>query len=91
MQQIRDWVKNERDQMQQQSKKSKKENQSTSVRPRLSSICLVANASLSLLNLACHLLDLQVKRLAEDFTNEGGFTERLYRVRKAKRMNEKGY
>jgi four helix bundle suffix protein len=48
---------------------------------------LVANAALSLLNLACYLLDRQVERLAEDFENEGGFTERLYRVRTEKRRN----
>ncbi len=51
----------------------------------LSPSCLAANAALSLLNLACYLLDRQVARLAEDFENEGGFTERLYRVRTAKR------
>lgn len=51
----------------------------------LSSGCLAANAALSLLNLACYLLDRQVERLAQDFENEGGFTERLYRVRSAKR------
>ncbi|MFH1963989.1 MAG: four helix bundle suffix domain-containing protein [Acidobacteriota bacterium] len=45
----------------------------------LSSVCLAANAALSLLNLACCLLDRQVGRLAVDFENEGGFTERLYR------------
>ncbi|WP_025323693.1 four helix bundle suffix domain-containing protein [Deferrisoma camini] len=48
----------------------------------LPSACLVANAALSLLNLACHLLDRQVERLARDFEREGGFTERLYRHRK---------
>jgi len=47
--------------------------------------CLVANAALSLLNLACYLLDRQVEGLARDFTREGGFTERLYRVRTAAR------
>lgn len=51
----------------------------------LSSACLAANATLSLLNLACYLLDRQVERLALDFEKEGGFTERLYRVRNAKR------
>ncbi len=51
----------------------------------LSSSSLVANAALSLLNLACHLLDRQIAKLAEDFENEGGFTERLYRVRTEKR------
>ncbi|MGI6393168.1 MAG: four helix bundle suffix domain-containing protein [bacterium] len=46
---------------------------------------LAANAALSLLNLACHLLDRQIEKLAKDFENEGGFTERLYRVRTEKR------
>ncbi len=53
----------------------------------LSSACLAANAALSLLNLACHLLDRQLSALATAFENEGGFTERLYRVRNAKRGN----
>lgn len=51
----------------------------------LSSSCLAANGALSLLNLACYLLDRQVERLAHDFENKGGFTERLYKVRTAKR------
>lgn len=51
----------------------------------LSSACLAANAALSLLNLACYLLDRQVARLAHDFENGGGFSERLYRVRTARR------
>ncbi len=53
--------------------------------PSLTSACLAANGALSLLNLACWLLDRQVARLAEDFENEGGFSERLYRVRKNRR------
>ena len=40
-----------------------------------------ANAALTLLAVACPLLERQVARLATDFENEGGFTERLYRVR----------
>ena len=55
--------------------------------PSLSSACLAANGVLSLLNLACHLLDRQVERLARDFEKEGGFTERLYRIRSEKRRN----
>ena len=51
----------------------------------LSSAVLAANAALSLLNLACYLLDRQVERLARDFEDAGGFTERLYRVRSARR------
>jgi four helix bundle suffix protein len=46
---------------------------------------LAANAALTLLAVACALLDRQVARLAEEFENKGGFTERLYRVRKQKR------
>ena len=41
----------------------------------------LANAALSLLNLACFLLDQQIKAQAAAFEREGGFTERLYRVR----------
>jgi four helix bundle suffix protein len=60
--------------------------QCSSVSPlSLSSACLAANAALSLLNLACYLLDRQVERLARDFEKEGGFTERLYRIRSARR------
>jgi four helix bundle suffix protein len=46
---------------------------------------LAANAALSLLNLVCYLLNRQIERLALDFENEGGFSERLYRVRSTKR------
>ncbi|MBW6511043.1 MAG: four helix bundle suffix domain-containing protein [Desulfuromonadaceae bacterium] len=46
---------------------------------------LAANAALTLLAVACALLDRQVARLAEDFESKGGFTERLYRTRKQKR------
>lgn len=38
---------------------------------------LAANAALSLLNLACHLLDRQLAAQAESFEKEGGFSERL--------------
>lgn len=50
-----------------------------------SSAELVANAALSLLNLACHLLDKQIAAQEKAFVEEGGFTERLYRVRSARR------
>ena len=46
---------------------------------------LAANAALSLLNLACYLLDRQVAAQAAAFTEEGGFTERLYRIRSQNR------
>lgn len=59
---------------------STKSTLSTKTYPELS-----ANAVLVLLAVACPLLDRQVERLAKDFENEGGFTERLYKVRSAKR------
>jgi four helix bundle suffix protein len=46
-----------------------------------SSAELVANGALSLLNLCCYLLDRQLATLEKKFVAEGGFTERLYRVR----------
>ena len=55
---------------------------STKIYPELS-----ANAALVLLKVACSLLDRQVERLAQDFEKEGGFTERLHRVRTAKRRS----
>jgi len=42
---------------------------------------LAANAALSTLHLACRLLDKQISHLAQEFEQNGGFTERLYRVR----------
>lgn len=71
---------------------SKNKNQS-SVKVRdglcksVSDSTLVANAALSLLNLCCYLLDRQLAAQAKVFETEGGFTERLYRVRSAKRKS----
>lgn len=53
--------------------------------PSVSSSTLAANAALALLNLCCHLLDRQLAAQAQGFEKEGGFTERLYRVRQQKR------
>jgi len=70
---------------------SKQENEqdghvlSTSLFPQLS-----ANTALVLIGVACALLDRQVERLAKDFETEGGFTERLYRVRQEARRHSKG-
>lgn len=55
---------------------------STKTYPELS-----ANAALILLAVACSLLDRQVERMAQDFEKDGGFTERLYKVRTAKRRS----
>jgi four helix bundle suffix protein len=53
--------------------------------PSMTSAALAANADRSLLNLACYFLDRQVAAQSESFEKEGGFTERLYRVRTARR------
>lgn len=53
----------------------------------VTSSALVANAALSLLNLCCHLLDRQLAAQAQAFESEGGFTERLYRVRSQRRRS----
>ena len=45
----------------------------------------IANAALSLINLACYLLTRQLAAQARAFEREGGFSERLYRVRSQKR------
>jgi four helix bundle suffix protein len=55
----------------------------------MASSCLVANAVLSLLNVACHLLDRQLAAQARAFEQEGGFTERLYHQRIRARDSEK--
>ena len=51
----------------------------------MSSAELVANAALSLLNLACYFLDRQLAAQEKAFLAEGGFTERLYRIRSQRR------
>ncbi len=51
----------------------------------VSSAQLVANAALSLLNLCCYFLDRQLAAQAAAFVEEGGFTERLYKVRSERR------
>lgn len=48
---------------------------------------LAANAALVLIGVACALLDRQITAQAAAFMAEGGFTERLYRLRSAHRRN----
>jgi len=48
---------------------------------------IAANAALSLLVVACSLLDRQINAQAHAFEKQGGFTERLYKIRKEKRNN----
>jgi four helix bundle suffix protein len=46
---------------------------------------IAANAALVLIAVACSLLDRQIAAQSSAFEKEGGFTERLYRVRTARR------
>ena len=46
---------------------------------------LAANAAICLIHQANYLLDQQLRALEKDFLEEGGFTERLYRIRSQKR------
>jgi four helix bundle suffix protein len=46
---------------------------------------MAANAILVLIAVATSLLDRQVARLARDFEEQGGFTEKMYRVRSARK------
>lgn len=48
---------------------------------------LAANAALTLIAVACSLLDRQLAAQAAAFEKDGGFTERLYRARSAKRSS----
>jgi four helix bundle suffix protein len=46
---------------------------------------IAANGALTLLAVACSLLDRQIAALEKIFVEQGGFTERLYRVRTERR------
>jgi four helix bundle suffix protein len=50
---------------------------------------IAANAALILITVASSLLDRQLAAQAAAFEREGGFTERLYRVRSNARKNTK--
>jgi len=45
----------------------------------------VATAALSLRNLCCYFLDRRLASLEKAFLEDGGFTERLYRLRSQSR------
>jgi four helix bundle suffix protein len=79
------WVRKEKARQNQTAATKNPDCLSLSVSESLPSSAIVANGVLSLLNLTCYLLDKQVKRLAADFLNDGGFSERLYRERSKKR------
>jgi four helix bundle suffix protein len=44
-----------------------------------------ANGALALIAVACSLLDRQIAAQEKTLLKEGGFTERLYRIRKARK------
>ncbi len=60
---------------------------SVSVRVPFAAVC-AANGALSLLNLCIHLIGRQLEAQADAFEKEGGFTERLYRLRSQRRRQE---
>lgn len=49
---------------------------------------IAANAALVLIAVACSLLDRQLASLAKSFLDEGGFTERMYRLRSQRRRQQ---
>ena len=49
---------------------------------------IAANTMICLINQETFLLARQISRLAEDFEKNGGFTERLYRIRSEKRKQQ---
>ena len=57
---------------------------SVSGRPPFPAVC-AANGALSLLNLCIYLTKRQLDAQADAFEQEGGFTERLYRIRSQRR------
>jgi len=50
---------------------------------------VAANTLLCLANQGIYLLERQIERLEHDFVEQGGFTERLYRVRSERRKHQK--
>ncbi|NTU57673.1 MAG: four helix bundle protein [Chlorobiaceae bacterium] len=48
---------------------------------------IAANAALTLIAVANSLLDRQIDSLARSFESEGGFTEKLYRIRSMRKRN----
>ncbi|OQX18009.1 MAG: hypothetical protein BWK76_08880 [Desulfobulbaceae bacterium A2] len=51
----------------------------------------MTNVALALLAVACSLLDRQLSAPACSFETEGGFTERVYRVRTQHRASSTGF
>lgn len=86
LQEVQEWVAAEH----QEARKPDSRSMSVGDLPcsSLSSPALAANAALSLLNLACFLLDRQLSAQSSDFLEQGGFQERLYRMRSERRRKQ---
>lgn len=54
---------------------------------KINSGAIAANAALVILEVTCVLLDRQIAAQADAFQREGGFTERLYHMRKTAKKN----
>lgn len=52
---------------------------------------IAANGVLALIAVACSLLNRQIASLEKAFMEEGGFTERLYKVRSERRNRAQDY
>lgn len=77
---VAEWVKEVRNGLYGPDGRGKKEASIQSIKS-MTYAEVAANAAHVLVGVACALLDRQIESLAAAFENEGGFTERLYRVR----------
>jgi four helix bundle suffix protein len=50
---------------------------------------VACNTMIALINQETYLLSRQITKLAEDFEQKGGFTERLYQIRSVKRLEDR--
>lgn len=73
-QEVADWVRNTRARLAHNGR-------------RLRYAEIAANAALVLIAVACSLLDRQLASLAKTFLEQGGFTERMYRMRSQRRRH----
>ncbi len=71
------------------SDRSEESNKSDPYRIREVSAEVAANTIICLINQASYLLGRQLKSLEKSFLAEGGFTERMYKIRKEKRNYNK--
>jgi len=91
---VRSWLDEEKKHGRTQTNKDNAKHKDASVSVRKSPCVLppnsvfIANAALSLLNIGCYLLDKQLAAQAKKFEEEGGFTERMYRIRQQKRKKQ---